>query len=416
MNYRKLTRIGIAFVMAISVFALTGCKGEQAQQAAGPGEYAVKAVATSSPELNYTYPATIKGKQDVEIRPRVSGNIIKVCVDEGAAVSAGQTLFVIDDVTYKEAVKQASAAVNQAKAAFDQAQAALATSKLTHDNKKELFNKKIIGDYEYQSAKNALAQAEASVATARASVASANAALVSAQQNLSYCYVKSPANGVVGSIPYRVGALVSSSIAQPLTTVSNIETMYVYFSVTEQQLLEMSRTSGNSKNILASFPDVKLKLADGSIYDKSGKVSTISGVIDQITGSVSVRADFANSEHLLKSGGTGTVLIPHVAENAIVIAQSATVEHQDQKYVYLVGKDNKVKFTKIEVADINDGQSYIVTAGLKAGDRIVTQGVAQGISALTDGAEIVPITEEQAAQKIQQSIQMGAADLTKMKK
>lgn len=416
MNYRKLTRIGIAFVMAISVFALTGCKGEQAQQSAGPGEYAVKAVSTSSPELSYTYPATIKGKQDVEIRPRVSGNIIKVCVDEGATVSAGQTLFVIDDVTYKEDVKRASAAVKQAQAALNQAQAALATSKLTHDNKKELFNKEIIGDYEYQSAKNALAQAEATVATAKASVASANAALISAEQNLSYCYVKSPANGVVGSIPYRVGALVSSSIAQPLTVVSNIETMYVYFSVTEQQMLEMSRNLGNSKNILASFPDVKLKLSDGSIYDKSGKVSTISGVIDQITGSVSVRADFANSEHLLKSGGTGTVLIPYVVENAIVIAQSATVEHQDHKYVYLVGKDNKVAFTKIEVADINDGQSYIVTAGLKAGDRIVTQGVAQGISALTDGAEIVPITEEQAAQKIQQSIQMGAVDLTKMKK
>lgn len=416
MNYRKLTRIGIAFVMAISVFALTGCKGEQAQQSVGPGEYAVKAVSTSSPELSYTYPATIKGKQDVEIRPRVSGNIIKVCVDEGATVSAGQTLFVIDDVTYKEDVKRASAAVKQAQAALDQAQAALATSKLTHDNKKELFKKEIIGDYEYQAAKNALVQAEATVATAKASVTSANAALISAQQNLSYCYVKSPANGVVGSIPYRVGALVSSSIAQPLTIVSNIETMYVYFSVTEQQMLEMSRNLGNSKNILASFPDVKLKLSDGSIYDKSGKVSTISGVIDQTTGSVSVRADFANSEHLLKSGGTGTVLIPYVVENAIVIAQSATVEHQDQKYVYLVGKDNKVIFTKIEVADINDGQSYIVTAGLKAGDRIVTQGVAQGISALTDGAEIVPITEEQAAQNIQQSIQMGAVDLTKMKK
>lgn len=415
MNYRKLTRIGIAFVVAIGVSTLTGCKGEQAKQQAS-NEYAVRTIAVSSPELNYNYPATIKGKQDIEIRPRVAGNIIKVCVDEGASVKTGQTLFVIDDVTYREAVNQSEAAVNQAKAALNQANAGLATAKLTYSNKKELLNKKIIGDYEFQTAQNSLAQAEAAVATAKASLASANAALVSARQNLSYCYVKSPANGVVGSIPYRVGALVSSSSAEPLTTVSNIETMYVYFSVTEKQLLEMTRTTGDSKAILASFPEVQLKLADGTVYEKSGKITTISGVIDQRTGSVSLRADFANPDRLLKTGGTATVLLPYTAKDVVVIPQSATVELQDQKYVYVVGQDNKVTFTSIQVADVNDSQNYIVTAGLKAGDRIVVQGVAQGISALTDGMEITPITEEQAAQKVQQAIQMGAADLSKMKK
>lgn len=415
MNYRKLPKFAVAFVGAICIVTTTGCGGKQAQQQAS-NEYAVRTVTTSSPELNYTYPATIKGKQDIEIRPRVAGNIVKVCVDEGAAVSAGQTLFVIDDVTYREAVNQASAAVNQANASLNQANAALATARLTYNNKKELFGKKIIGDYEFQSAKNALTQAEAAVATAEAGVASAKATLVSARQNLSYCYVKSPSNGVVGSIPYRVGALVSSSSVQPLTTVSNIETMYVYFSVTEKQLLEMTRSTGDSKSILASMPGVQLKLVDGTIYDKVGKVSTISGVIDQTTGSVSIRADFANPQHLLKTGGTGSVLVPYVSKDAIVIPQSATVELQDQKYVYIVGKDNKVSFSVIKVADVNDGQSYIVTSGLKAGDRIVTQGVAQGISALTDGMTITPITEEQAAKKVQQAIQMGGADLSKMKK
>ncbi|MDD6783608.1 MAG: efflux RND transporter periplasmic adaptor subunit [Prevotellaceae bacterium] len=414
MNYRKLTKIGIAFVVAICVSTLTGCKGEQAKQQAS-NEYAVRTIAVSSPELNYNYPATIKGKQDIEIRPRVAGNIIKVCVDEGASVKTGQTLFVIDDVTYREAVNQSEAAVNQAKAAVNQANAGLATAKLTYSNKKELLNKKIIGDYEFQTAQNSLAQAEAAVATAKASLASANAALVSARQNLSYCYVKSPANGVVGSIPYRVGALVSSSSAEPLTTVSNIETMYVYFSVTEKQLLEMTRTTGDSKAILASFPEVQLKLADGTVYEKNGKITTISGVIDQTTGSVSLRADFANPDRLLKTGGTATVLLPYTAKDVVVIPQSATVELQDQKYVYVVGQDNKVTFTSIQVADVNDSQNYIVTAGLKAGDRIVVQGVAQGISALTDGMEITPITEEQAAQKVQQAIQMGAADLSKKK-
>ncbi len=412
MNYRKLSKFAVAFVGAICIVTMTGCGGNKAQQQAS-NEYAVRTITTSSPDLNYTYPATIKGKQDIEIRPRVAGNIVKVCVDEGATVSAGQTLFVIDDVTYREAVNQANAAVNQANASLNQTKAALATAKLTYNNKKELFGKKIIGDYELQSAKNALTQAEAAVATAEAGVASAKATLVSAKQNLSYCYVKSPSNGVVGSIPYRVGALVSSSSVEPLTTVSNIETMYVYFSVTEKQLLEMTRSTGDSKSILASMPAVQLKLVDGTIYDKTGKVNTISGVIDQSTGSVSLRADFANPQHLLKTGGTGNVLIPYVAKDVVVIPQSATVELQDQKYVYIVGKDNKVTFSSIKVADVNDGQDYIVTSGLKAGDRIVTQGVAQGISALTDGMTITPITEEQAAKKVQQAIQMGAANLSK---
>lgn len=411
MYYKNLFKVVTAVVVAVSGLIMTSCKGEMPQQQQS-NEYAVRTVTTSSPELNYTYPATIKGKQDIEIRPRVSGNIVKVCVDEGARVSAGQTLFVIDDVTYREAVNQASAAVNQANAGLNQANAALATAKLTYNNKKELLNKKIIGDYEFQTAQNGLAQAEAAVATAKAGVASANAALTTARQNLSYCYVKSPANGVVGSIPYRVGALVSSQSLEPLTTVSNIETMYVYFSVTEKQLLEMTRTSGDSKAILASFPGVQLKLADGSLYDVVGKVSTISGVIDQTTGAVSIRADFANPQHLLKTGGSGNILVPYVAKDVVVISQSATVEVQDQKYVYIVGKDNKVSFTVIQVADVNDGQNYIVTAGLKAGDRIVTQG----LSTLKDEMVISPITEEEAAKRVEQSIQMGGADLTKMKK
>lgn len=410
MNFKNVIRTSSAAVLAICAIALVGCKPDMQQQQSN--EYAVKTVTTSSPELNYTYPATIRGKQDIEIRPRVAGNIVRVCVDEGASVSAGQTLFVIDDVTYREAVNQASAAVNQANASLNQANAALATAKLTYNNKKELLNKKIIGDYEFQTAANALSQAEAAVATAKAGVVSANAALSTARQNLSYCYVKSPANGVVGSIPYRVGALVSSSSPEPLTTVSNIETMYIYFSVTERELLDMTRTKGDSKSILATMPGVQLKLADGSIYDKIGKVSTISGVIDQATGSVSLRAEFVNPDHLLKTGGSGTILVPYVAQDVVTIPQSATVEVQDQKYVYVVNKDNTVSFTVIQVADINDGQNYIVSTGLKAGDRIVTQG----LSTLSDGMAITPITEEQAAKKIEQAKQMGAADLSKMKR
>ena len=179
--------------------------------------------------------------------------------------------------------------------------------------------------------------------------------------------------------------------------------------MTEQQMLDMTRTSGDSKTILASMPAVQLQLADGSVYDRPGKVSTISGVIDQKTGSVAVRADFPNPQHLLKTGGSGKILVPYVAKDVIVIPQSATVEVQDQKFVYTVGKDNKVSYTVVQVADVNDGTNYIVTAGLKAGDRIVVEGVTR----LQDGMEIKPITEEESAARVQQSIQMGAADLSK---
>ncbi len=407
MNCMKLSKVGLAFSVLAVVMLAASCGQQQGQQPQS-NEFAVRTVTTASPELNYTYPATIKGKQDIEIRPRVQGNIVKVCVDEGASVRAGQTLFVIDDVTYREAVNQASAAVNQANASLNQANAGLATAKLTYENKLQLKNKNIIGDYEFQTAQNAMKQAEAAVATAKAGVASAQAALTAARQNLSYCYVKSPANGVVGSIPYRVGALVSAQSVEPLTTVSNIDEMYIYFSVTEQQLLDMTRTSGDSKTILASFPAVQLKLADGSVYDRPGKVSTISGVIDQQTGSVSVRADFPNPKHLLKTGGSGNILVPYVAKDAIVIPQAATVEVQDQKFVYTVGKDNKISYTVVQVADVNDGTNYIVTAGLKSGDRIVVEGVTR----LKDGMEITPITEEESAARVQQSIKMGAADLS----
>ena len=397
-----MKRTKMLMIAALGV-ALASCGGKSGGKPNfADNEYAVRTVETQGTELQTTYPATIKGIQDVQIRPKVSGFITKICVHEGQAVSAGQLLFVIDNETYQAQVRQAKAAVNTAKAQ-------LATSKLTYENSKELYANKVIGDFELQTSEN-------NYTTAQAALAQAQAALASAEEALSFCYVKSPANGVVGSIPYRVGALVSSSSTQPLTTVSNIETMYVYFSVTEKQLLEMTRSTGDTKSILASMPGVQLKLVDGTIYDKTGKVSTISGVIDQTTGSVSIRADFANPQHLLKTGGTGNILVPYVSKDAIVIPQSATVELQDQKYVYVVGKDNKVAFTVIKVADVNDSQNYIVTAGLKAGDRIVTQGVAQGISALTDGMEITPITEEQAAKKVQQAIQMGGADLTKMKK
>ena len=366
----------------------------------GDNEYAVRTIQAQEADIQTTYPATIKGMQDVEIRPKVSGFITKLCVKEGQAVKAGQLLFVIDNVTYAAAVRQAKAAVNSAKAQ-------LSTAKLTYNNNQKLFQNNVIGSYELESAKNAYESALAAVAQAEASY-------VSAKQNLDFCYVTSPANGVVGDLPYRVGALVSASSQQPLTTVSNISTMQVYFSMTEKDLLDMTKTAGGIHAAIKDYPAVKLQLADGTIYNQPGHVATVSGVIDPTTGSVSMRADFPNPEHLLKSGGSGSIVVPHNNSTAIIIPQDAVSQVQDKYFVYVVGKDNKVKYTPVTVNPNNDGKNYIIDGGLSVGDRIVVNG----ISSLTDGAEIKPLTEAQYQAKLKKTEDMGAdhSDLNKLKK
>ena len=378
---------------------LVACGGKQGKPNFGDNEYAVRTIGTQSAALETTYPATVRGVQDVEIRPKVSGFITRLCVHEGQTVKKGQLLFVIDNVTYEAAARQAKASVNAAKAQLN-------TAKLTYENNQKLFNNNVIGSYELQSAKN-------SYETAKASLAQAEASYISAKQNLDFCYVTSPANGVVGDLPYKVGALVSASSQQPLTTVSDISTMQVYFSMTEKDLIEMTRTSGGLTAAIKDYPAVKLKLADGSIYGHEGRVVTVSGVIDRTTGSVSIRADFPNPEHLLKTGGSGAIVVPHNDNAAIVIPQDATVQVQDKFFVYVLGANNKVKYTEITVSPNNDGNNYIVTGGLKVGEKIVVSG----ITALTDGAEIKPITEAQYAEKIKKAQALGEtqSDAKKLK-
>ena len=362
----------------------------------GDNEYPVETVGTSSAAMQSTYPAMIKGVQDVEIRPKVSGFITQVNVKEGQQVHAGQVLFVIDNATYQAAVRQAQATVNTAQAQCN-------TAKLAYANSVKLKENQVIGDYELSSAENAYESAKAQLAQAQASLASA-------REMLSFCYVKSPADGFVGSLPYKVGAMVSASSNPALTTISDTRSMEVYFSMTEKDLLEMSKVSGSAQAAITAMPTVKLQLADGTIYNHPGKVTKMSGVIDAATGSVQAIAVFENPEHLLKSGGSGSIIVPHDNNSAIVIPQSVVSEVQDKHFVYLVGKDNKVKYTEIKVDPQNDGNNYVVTEGLKIGDRYVTNGITK----LTDGMEIIPITPQRYQQKIsEQAKAMSAGDIVK---
>ena len=371
---------------------LAACGGSKSSKMdMGDNEFPVKTVGTSNANLESTYPATIKGIQDVEVRPKVSGFITRLCVHEGEAVRAGQLLFVIDNETYQAAVRQAQAALNTARAQ-------LATARLTYINNKKLYKQKIIGQFDLETAYN-------SMATAQAQVAQAQASLASAREQLSFCYVKSPSNGFIGSLPYKVGALVSASSPDPLTTVSNNSVMEVFFSMSESDILSLTKTAGSVQAAIAEMPAVKLQLADGTMYNLPGKVVKMSGVIDATTGSVSLIAHFNNPQRLLKSGGAGQIIIPNVkgSTNQIIIPQEACSQVQDKIFVYVVGSNNKVKYTEIQVNPQNDGVNYVVTGGLHVGDRIVTKGLTK----LTEGMQIKPITEQQYQQNIDKAAKMA---------
>lgn len=354
--------------LAVCTLAVVSCG--QAPTAMGPGEYAVLTISTADREVPSNYSATIRGRQDIDIYPQVAGTISQLCVTEGQHVSKGQTLFIIDQVPYKAALQTAEANVAAAKAG-------VATARLTYDSKKELFAKQVISQFDLSTSENQLL-------TAKAQLAQAEAQRVSAANNLSYTVVKAPTDGVVGTLPYRVGALVSASMPQPLTTVSDNSDMYVYFSMTENQLLNLTRTYGSIANTLKSMPDVQLRLSDGSLYDVTGRIESISGVIDSSTGSVQLRAVFDNKGGLLHSGGSGNVVIPSTFKDCIVIPQNATFELQDKVYVYKV-VDGKASSAMIDVEKISDGREYIVRSGL-APDEVI---VAEGVGLLREGTPIV---------------------------
>lgn len=377
------------FVQAALVaccMAVVSCGQAPTQQRAA--EYSVQTITTTDRTIPTNYSATIRGRQDIAIYPQVSGTISQVCITEGQRVTKGQTLFIIDQVPYKAALRTAEANVEAAKAA-------VATAQLTYDSKKELFSRNVVSQYDLSTAKNSLL-------TAKAQLAQADAALVNAANNLSYTVVKAPSNGVVGTLPYRVGALVSASIPQPLTTVSDNSTMYVYFSMTAKQQLNLTRRYGSIAETLKNMPDVQLQLNDGTVYDQTGRVESISGVVDTSTGSVQLRAVFPNENGLLLSGSTGNIIMPNLYKDCIVVPQTATFEIQDKVYVYKL-VDGKATSSMIEVEKISNGREYIVTAGLTPGEVIITEGVGL----MREGTPVVP--KGQAAAAAAQTTENGQA-------
>ncbi len=367
--------------LSIIIFSLVlcvGCKEQKAKRA--PKTYKTYTVTAADRTLKTSYTATINGCQTVEIRPQVSGMITEIRIEEGDAVRKDSVLFVIDQNPYKAAYAIAAANVRSA-------EAALSTAKLVLESNKDLYKEKVVSEFDLMTAQNDLAEAEARLALALAEE-------TNAKNNLSYTEVRSPVNGVASMISYRVGALVSSNITEPLVTVSDTRKVYVYFSMAENQMLDLMLEYGSLNNAIRQMPEVELLMSNGQIYEEKGRIDAVSGTISQGTGAVSLRAVFPNQKRLLRDGGSGSVVIPSVRKNCIVIPQAATYELQDRVYVYKV-VNGKTASSRIEVLPQNDGKEYIVQSGLKVGDVII----AEGAGLLREGVEVVVDTDKKEVKK-----------------
>ena len=349
----------IVFALAIIASAMLVSCGKKQQQIPSATFKTVK-VSRQDVTLETKYSATISGRQDVDIYPQVSGTLKQICVTEGQQVRKGQTLFIIDQVPYQ-------AALNTALASLKSAQASEATAAMNYESKKKLFAEKVISDFDLQTSYNNLL-------TAKAQVAQAEAQVTNARNSLSYTVVTAPTNGVVGTLPYPQGALVSSQIQQPLTTVSDNSQMWVYFSISERDLLSLVRKSGSIEEAIKNMPAVTLALVDGSLYDKTGRVESVSGVINTSTGSVQLRAVFDNENGILHSGSTGNVIIPTIHEQALVVPATAAVQTQDRFRVFIVGADSIAHGKVISINEQKSGNLFIVTEGLEGGEEIVAEG------------------------------------------
>ena len=373
-NLRKLLFIGIVGL------SMTSCQEEVAPQKRAETIYKTLTVEKSNQVLRSGFAATINGCQTVEVRPQVSGMITDIRINEGDFVRKDSTLFVIDQTPYKAAYEIASANVMSA-------EANLSTAKLILESSKELYEQDVVSEFELMTANNNLAEAEAKLALAKAEMNSAH-------NNLSYTMVKSPVNGVASMIPYRVGALVNSNISQPLVTVSDDSKIFAYFSMAENQMLDLIQEYGSLKEAIKDMPEVELVMSNGKTYKHKGKINAVSGTISASTGSVSFRAVFPNPERLLRDGGSGTVIIPSVHEDCIIIPQTATFELQEKIFVYKV-IDGKASSAVITVMPQNNGVEYIVESGLEVGDVIIAEGaglVREG--AVVRTSEVQELTEK----------------------
>ncbi|MDB5030073.1 MAG: hypothetical protein JWP71_794 [Mucilaginibacter sp.] len=361
MNHFKIFLSSLLFITFLILSSCGGTKTKSAQTQ--PKIYTVMKLAPRKAEINADYPASILGIQNIEIRPKIDGYVENIYIDEGASVKRGQLLFRINAPQYEQNVTTAQANIKIAVADVNAAQ-------MQVDKVRPIVEKDIVSPYELKAAQYTLESKQAALAQAKA-------ALNNAKINLSYTTIYSPADGVIGVLPYKIGSLITSTTINPLTTVSNIESIYAYFSVNEKQNLDffLAAKGNTMQEKLKTLPPVILVLANGSQLAAKGRIETASGLINAQTGAINLRATFKNPGGLVRSGSSAIVRIPTTIDTAILIPQKSTYQIQGKIFVYVVGASNKVKSQEL-VISANTGQFYVISRGLKAGQQIVVDGIA----------------------------------------
>ncbi len=357
-------------LMLGAVAGLVSCSIDMPKETQSSFETMV--VKKSDIEQPYKFSAKMKGRNDVTITPQVSGQLMKICVVEGQRVNAGQTLFVIDS-------RNAQLELEAAKANLQAAMAQENSAKLEYESNKNLFDKKIVSSYMLSNSENTYKQAQASVAQARAAV---NRAKV----NLGFCTIKAPVTGVIGEIAVRGGDQVSPMTQ--LTMLSGNTTMDAEFSLTESMIEEMVQadvSSDEKQNYIANLPEATFVMKNGTEYPIKGRVTSLTGVVNAATGSLTCKASFPNPDGQLYSGIQGSVVMTFTEKDVIVVPMNAVVRLQDKSLVYKVKPDNTATAVAVTTADTGNGKDFIVTSGLNVGDRIVTTGANN----VTEGQQVI---------------------------
>ncbi|MFV5697368.1 efflux RND transporter periplasmic adaptor subunit [Flavobacterium sp. ZT3R17] len=363
----------ITLLSLMAVFLISCADKTQAPAAAPAPILPVLSIKSSDAVTDAEYPAALQGTVDVEIRPQVSGNLEKIYVDEGAYVSKGQTLFKINERSFREQLNNALANLHAAEAAYLNAQ--LEVDKLT-----PLVQNKVVSDYQLKTAK-------ASQKIAAANIEQAKAMVGSARINLGYTNVTAPVSGYIGRLPKKQGSLVAATDVEPLTNLSDVHEVYAYFSLGETDFIKFKSVyAGNTLgDKIKKLPPVTLILADNSDYPQLGKIDMVDGQFDKNTGAITVRATFPNKNGTLRSGNTGKIRLGVQHDDAILIPQSATIEMQDKIFVFTLNKGNKVNKMPITVIG-KSGTDYLIKDGIKSGDQIVLSGIDK----LQEGQVIQP--------------------------
>ena len=361
----RRTSTFLGFTAIALVWACQGKKQGEVWGAEAPvEEYPMLSVKTEKTHLFTDYPVVLQGIKDVEMRPKIDGFIEAIYVDEGQTVQKGQVLFTIYAPQYQEEYRAASAAIKNAEAELSKAR--MQVNKAT-----PLVQEGIISAYELEAAEYTMKSKEAQLTQAKANLNSAHA-------NVGYTQVVAPFDGVIGLIPYKVGALVSSTSAEPLTTVSEIGSIHAYFAMNEKEFLDFmqGREEQTLEQKLASIPEVSLFLANGKEYMQKGKVNTVSGQVDPHTGSVNFRAVFTNPQGIIRSGNSATIRVYEEVADAILVPQKATFEVQGRRFVYVVNAEGVVTSTPITIMEkVPSSQYFVVTSGLKPQDKIVSADI-----------------------------------------